>query len=73
MTAAAVSARAVPPLQPIKDDRRKIALGIAAGLFFVSLLAVLAKLHFVKRQLKDIDGMAEEADCEHAKRELAAE
>lgn len=68
-----VLAKAMPPMYPAEDRRLMISLGGVAVVLFVSLLFVIMFRHYVARQLREIDQMADEQDLEDIGGELPAE
>lgn len=73
LATAAVAARALPPIAPVEDRRMPLALSTTAVVLFASLLAVLTMRHIVRKQLRDIDQMAEASDWAQARAELATD
>ncbi len=57
--------RAVAPSLPIRDNRLKTFLSISAAAMCVSLLAVMAMRLYIRRQLREIDRMADDEDLEN--------
>jgi len=55
-----VLAKATVPLYPVEDNRMMVSMSIVAVALFVSLILVMIFRHFITRQLKEIDQMAEE-------------
>jgi|GEM_PF-3608695 len=70
---AAVLAKAVTPMSPAEDNRLMISLSVVAIVLFISLLLVILARHYVARQLREIDRMADEAELEDIKDEMPAD
>jgi len=68
---AQVLAKATAPLYPAEDHRLMIAMSLVATVLFVSLLLVMLFRHFVARQLREIDQMADAQDLEELHGDLA--
>jgi uncharacterized protein involved in exopolysaccharide biosynthesis len=66
-------AKAFPKDTPKKDKRLMTALTVTAALLLVSLVAVMLGRYYVRRQLREIDRMADEADLEDVKEDMPAE
>lgn len=64
-------AKAAKPDQPFEDNRVVTSLSTVAVVLFVSLLLVILFRHFVSRQLREIDQMADEQDLADLKGDLA--
>ena len=67
---AQVLAKATPPLFPTEDSRMSFALSVVAITLFVSLVLVMIFRHFIARQLKEIDQMADAKDLEDIQSDL---
>ncbi len=61
---AQVLAKATVPLYPVEDSRLMISLYVVAGVLVVSFFLVLLFRHFVARQLREIDQMADAQDLD---------
>jgi len=68
---AVILARANRSDSPVEDNRFTLSLSLAAAALFVSLILVIVFRHYVARQLREIDQMADEADLADLKGELA--
>lgn len=68
---AQVLAKATPPLYPAEDHRLMVSMSVVAVVLFVSLLLVMIFRHFVARQLREIDQMADQQDLEELGGDLA--
>ena len=71
-TGSAVLAKASSPLYPVADNRLMLSLSISAVALFLSLILVIVFRHYVARQLREIDQMADDKDLEDIKGEMAA-
>jgi len=67
---AQLAQKATVPAIPVEDNRLMICLSIVAGALLLSLVFVLIFRHFVARQLKEIDQMADTQDLEDIKTEM---
>ena len=68
---ATISAKATVSQDPVEDRRLTLSWCLVAGALFVSLLLVMMFRHYVARQLKEIDQMADEQDLADLKGDLA--
>ncbi len=69
-TGSQLLAKAAAPLFPVEDNRMMISMSIVAVVMFVSLLLVMIFRHFIARQLKEIDQMADAADLQDIQSDL---
>ncbi len=67
---AMVIAKAMPPLYPAVDNRLMLSLSVVAVVMFISLLLVIMFRHYVARQLREIDQMADEQDLDDIRAEM---
>jgi hypothetical protein len=58
------------PGQPLRDNRRMIALSASAVVLFLALLGAMTMRQTIRRQLSAIDNMAEREDLEAARADL---
>ena len=58
---------------PTEDNRLVVGLCMVAIVLFASLLVVVIFRHYVARQLREIDQMADEKDLDDIKSEMPAE
>ena len=65
-----VLAPAIEPAYPVEDSRLMISLTVAASALLVSLLLVMIFRHFIARQLREIDQMADAQELEDMKADL---
>jgi chromosome segregation ATPase len=68
---AMIMAKASAPQYPAQDNRVMTSLSVTAVVLFISFIAVLLFRHYVRRQLREIDRMADEEDLAGLKGELA--
>jgi hypothetical protein len=69
---ATILEKATVPDVPDEDHRWLLSLGISAVAMFLSLLLVILVRHYVARQLREIDEMADAQDLADLKGDLAA-
>ncbi len=67
---AQLTQKATPPVYPIEDNRMMIWACVVAGALLLSVIFVLIFRHFISRQLKEIDQMADMKDLEDIKSEM---
>ncbi len=65
-----VLAKATPPMFAAEDYRLVIGLSVAAIVLFLSLIVVVIFRHYVARQLREIDQMADDSDLEDIRGEM---
>lgn len=70
---ASLAAPATTPAFPAEDNRMTLSLSVVAVVLFVSLLLVIVFRHYVARQLREIDQMADEQDLEDIQAEMPAD
>ena len=70
---ASIVAPASTPAVPADDTRMTLSLCVVAVVLFVSLLLVIVFRHYVARQLREIDQMADEQDLEDIQAEMPAD
>jgi hypothetical protein len=70
---AAELAKAIARTTPKRDGRFMTALTATAALLLISLVAVMLGRYYVRRQLREIDKMADEEDLEDIRGEMAVE
>ena len=70
---ASLVAPATIPAFPAEDNRMTLSLSVVAVVLFVSLLLVIVFRHYVARQLREIDQMADEQDLEDIQAEMPAD
>jgi chromosome segregation ATPase len=63
-------AKATAPLYPLEDNRMMICMCLVAVVLFVSLILVMIFRHFIARQLREIDQMADAEDLQSAQSDL---
>jgi hypothetical protein len=68
---AVILAKATPSNVPMHDNRMMMSLSLVAVALFVSLLLVIVFRHYVSRQLREIDQMADDGDLAGLKGEMA--
>jgi uncharacterized protein involved in exopolysaccharide biosynthesis len=68
---ALILAKAAPPQTPAVDNRVMTSLWVTAVVLLVSALLVVLFRHYVRRQLREIDRMADEEDLAELKGEMA--
>ena len=65
-----VLAQATAPAYPVEDSRLMISLSVVAVTLLVSLMLVMIFRHFIARQLREIDQMADAQELEDIKGDL---
>jgi chromosome segregation ATPase len=67
---ATVLAKAAAPNYPSEDNRLMLSLSVVAVVLFLSLILVIIFRHYVARQLREIDQMADEQDLDDIRTEM---
>ena len=65
-----VLAKAAAPNYPAEDSRLMLSLSMVAVVLFLSLILVIVFRHYVARQLREIDQMADEQDLDDIRSEM---
>jgi chromosome segregation ATPase len=65
-----VLAKAAAPIYPAEDSRLMLSLSVVAIVLFLSLIMVIVFRHYVARQLREIDQMADEQDLDDIRTEM---